>query len=350
MHPHRDIGIAAALGGGTGTVLALTFGQHWLPGAILGIVLGALIGGLTFRPLEVATVAWRVLRERWRVLAFGAATFAVLYPCVWLAMRHPRVSLGILAVVAALGLLRLGWKNRTAVGRALLWFAGKALAVAWGFGAFAVGTTALPLAAMWLVGASLLVWFPEPFSFGMSLSVSSLFILMVAWDTCQLWRLRGIHGRQPWQWAIVARFLRLIGLEDRPAPYDPDRPLVPTAWGNLRINGQYIRWQEFRRLCRKTGRVAFIAAMAPLMAVGLAVTLIADVPITIALALASSKRLAAMEGALIGSAAGFVTARLGAIPPLAVALGAGLAVASAIGLYRLRTALERTSSTAAAPA
>lgn len=343
MDSHRDIGIAAALGGGTGTILAMALGQHWLPGAIIGIMLGALIGGLSFRPLEVAHVVWRVLRERWRTLIFSTIVFAVLYGVAMLLIRWPRYSVGTVAALFALGALRLGWVHRTAVARAIVWFIGKTLAFAWVASAFAVGATVLPLATMWITGYHL-----TPFDSGILLSVISMVLLMLAWDVCGIWRIVQREDRPRWQWVLIGWFLRLIKLSSKPTPSDPNRPFIPTVWGSLQIDGQYVRWRELGRLSQKTGEIAFIGATVPLMVVGLAVVVVADVPITITLALASTARLAAMEGALIGSTMGFATVRLGASPLLAVALGAATAAACSIGLYRLRKALDTAPQ--AAPA
>lgn len=337
MDSHRDIGIAAALGGGTGTVLALALGQHWLPGALLGIMLGALIGGFSFRPREVAHVVWRVLHTQWRAFAWSAATLTILAGVVALFVFWPERATHITSAAIGSFLGINGWRHRTAVARAVVWLVGQSLAVAWGFGAFAVGAAALPLVVMWVGGLHRL----DPLAAGIGLSLASVALLVAAWGWLGIWRVVASQASCPrWRWALIGWFLRLIQLDDKPTESDPSKPLIPTAWGSLRIDGQYARWQELRRLCRKTGELAFFAAIAPFMAVGLVVAIMADVPITIALALASSGRVAAMEGALIGSAAGFAASRLNATPLLAVAIGAAVAAASAIGLYRLRKALD----------
>lgn len=345
MDSYRSIGIAAALGGGTGTVLAIAFGQHWALGSLVGLIVGALVGGLSFRPLEVAPTLWSVVRMRWRALAWSIGALAALTGIVTLWMRWPYHAIGTVTILLVVGALHLGWPHRTAITRAVLWFTGKALAVAWGIGTFLIGATALPLVLTCAIGGSdpLL-----PFLLGPLSSLFSLLLPVMAWGTGLFWSISKSDARPSWQWAFTRWLLPRIHLDDEPTPSDPNFKFIPPGWGNLQIDRQYIRWHEFRRLSHMTRESAFFIAIAPLLLAGLAITTVTDVVVTSALALASTGRLAAMEGAFIGSTAGFMASRLGTTPLLAVAIGAVVAAASGIGLYRLRHALDTRTEAAAA--
>lgn len=338
MDQYRSIGIAAALGGGTGTMLAMTLGQRWFPGAVIGIVLGALIGGLSFRPLEVATTLCSVVRTRWRVLTWSVGALAILAGYVALCVRWPSYAAVLAIAAAAACVMVLGWPYRTALTRAVLWFTVNALTAMWVVGTIVVGSTALPLVAVWSIGG------PDSWLFilllGALLSLVSLALTSTVWGTGCLWSIAKSDTRPRWQWAFTRWFLPLINLYDEPPPYSPDPITIPPDWGNLQINERYIRWPEFIRLSRMTGEIVFLVAISPLIMVGILITSMSDVVVIIALALASTGRLAAMEGALIGSATGFAASRAGATPLVAVALGAAVAVASGIGLYRLRRSLD----------
>lgn len=334
---HRDIAVAGAFGAGIGTVLAIVFSQYIVLGTLGGALAGALIGGMSFRPLEVARVAWSVLRENWRGLAWSAWALTTLASIVALWVQYPqRMAYIATAMVGALLGIN-GWRHRAAVIRAVSWFVGKALAVVWVAGTIAVGATALPLAAAWVTGDPN----PEPFGTGIILFMLSMVLIMVPWLGFGTWRLAEA-GRPRWQWALIGWFVRLIGLGAEPSS-DGDTPLVPPMWGNLQIGGRYVRRREICQLGRKTWDLFLLSATIPLMVIGLALAVIIDIPVTIALALASSKRIAVMEGAFLGVTLGAVAFRAGALPPVAVLIASAVGAASGVGLYRLRKRLDCTA-------
>ncbi|MDO8598966.1 MAG: hypothetical protein Q7S02_02570 [bacterium] len=344
---HRDIAVAGALGAGIGTVLAIVFRSHVVLGALGGAFAGALIGGLSFRPREVARVVWQTLRERWREIALSTAWF-VMIGCTVTAFRHWPHQMFSIAAAALGGILAInGWRHRAAVARIPLWLFGKALAVVHVLGTFLIGATALPFLIMVLTRNAMgMRGAADVFFFGFALTLVSMFLVVCVVNP---FIAGGLFMSLPerWSWACSRRIYHFFQLERTAMGSEGGGPLIREEDGMVRIGGRLFRPREFRTLLAETGSIAVVTATLPLIIASMFLGVILDIPITIALALASSKRIAVMEGAFLGATLGAAAFRAGVLPPVAVILAMAVGAASGVGLYRLRKWLERPAPAAA---